>query len=174
MKLENFTGEGAYFMNQNNNSKSAQTARKILGKIYAALLILLAVAVSVTAAFVCTLAFSKTGENTAEIFGYKLYVAEYDIEATDIAAGSLVIIKNTEDDEFYTPEMLENAVVIENAGRIIKNEAFFISLIFSVPLALAFVLVLLFELRKKLVNGARQSELIEFEVKQEEFEEQTA
>ena len=138
------------------------------------LLIFLCVVISLISAFVCTVAFSKTSENTAEIFGYKLYTAEYDIEATDIEGGSLVIVKNTEDDEFYTPEMLENAVVIKNAGRIIKNEAFFISLSLSAFFALAFVLVLLFELRRKLANGARQSELVELDVKQEEFEEQTA
>ncbi len=174
MKLENFSGEGAYFMNQTNNQKSAQTARKTLHKIYAAFLVFLCAVVSLAAAFVCVVAFSKTGENTAEIFGYKLYIAEYDIESADIEGGSLVIVKNTEDDEFYTPETLESAIVIKNAGKIIKNEAFFISLSLSVPFALAFVLVLLFELRKKLASSARQSELIEFEIKQEEFEEQTA
>ena len=161
-------------MNQTDNLKSAQNARKILSKVCAALLVFLCVAISLISVFVCVLAFSKSGENTAEIFGYKLYTAELDIDNTDIKSGSLVIVKNTENDEFYTPEMLKNAIVIKNVGKIIKNEAFFISLSLSVPFALAFALVLLFELRKKLVNSTKQSEIIKFEVKEEEFEEQTA
>ena len=161
-------------MNQTDKLKSAQNARKILSKICAALLVFLCVAISLISALACVLAFSKTSENTAEIFGYKLYTAEFDIENTDIKSGSLVIVKNTENDEFYTPQMLQNAIVIKNAGKIIKNEALFISLSLSVPFALAFVLVLLFELRKSLANNTKQSEIIEFEVKEEEFEEQTA
>ncbi len=160
-------------MSKTENQKSALTARKILSKICAAALIFLCVAISASAAFVCTIAFSKTGENTAQIFDYKLYVAEYDIESSDIEGGSLVIIKDSENDEFYTPEMLGDAIIIKNVGKIIKNEAFFLSLSLSIPFALAFVLVLLFELRKSMVKESKQSELIEFEVK-EEFEEQTA
>ncbi len=161
-------------MNYTDNLKSAPNARKILGKIYAAVLIFLCATISIVSVFVCVVAFSKTGENTAEIFGYKLYIAEYDIESVGIEGGSLVVVKNTENDEFYTPEMLKSAIVIKNAGKIIKNEALFISLSLSVPFALAFVLVLLFELRKKLANSTKQIELIKFEVKDEEFEEQTA
>ncbi len=163
-------------MNQINNQKSAQTALRILRKIYAVILIFLCAVVSLIAAFVCTVAFSKTGENTAEIFGCKLYVAEYDIESADIEGGSLVIVKNTEDDEFYTPEMLKDAVVIKNAGKIIKQESLSVALVFAVPFMLLFALVLLRELRKKLTHAPEVTGSVEFIVQeeQEEFEEQTA
>ena len=163
-------------MNQTNNQNSAQNVREILSKIYAVFLIFLCTVISLVAAFVCTVAFSKTGENTAQIFGYKIYVAEYDIESADIEGGSLVIVKNTEDDEFYTPEMLKDALVIKSAGKIIKRESLSVTLVFAVPFMLLFALVLLRELRKKLSHTPEERAGVEFKVQeeQEEFEEQTA
>ncbi|MBQ8868865.1 MAG: hypothetical protein IJ027_04010 [Oscillospiraceae bacterium] len=163
-------------MNQIDNQKSPQATPKILRKICAVILIFLCAVVSLIAAFVCTVAFSKTGENTAEIFGYKIYVAEYDIESADIEGGSLVIVKNTEDDEFYTPEMLKDSLVIKNAGKIIKQESLSVALVFAVPFMLLFALVLLRELRKKLTRGPEERAGVEFTVQeeQEEFEQQTA
>lgn len=159
-------------MDQTTYQKSVPDLRKILSKVFAVVLCILCAVVTLLALFVSVLAFSKTSENTAQIFGYKIYVAEYDIESADIEGGSLVIVKNTEDDEFYTPEMLEKAVVIKNVGRIIKQESVAIVLIFAVPFMLLFAIVLLFELGKRLEKNNKENAVIEFETV-EEFEEQT-
>lgn len=160
-------------MNEKTEYKSAPDLRKIFSKIYAVMLCVLCAVVSLAAAFICVLAFSKTSENTAQLFGYKIYVAEYDIEPAGIESGSLILVKNTDDDEFYTPEMLEKAVIIKNAGKVIKQESLAFALAFAVPFMLLFIIVLLFELRKKLIKNSKENDIIAFSV-EEEFEEQTA
>ncbi|MBQ8338425.1 MAG: hypothetical protein IJY33_04705 [Oscillospiraceae bacterium] len=163
-------------MNQTTEQKSAPDLRKILSKVFAVILCFLCAVVTLSAIFVSVLAFSKTSENTAQIFSYKIYVAEYDIESADIEEGSLVIVKNTEDDEFYTPEMLEKAIVIKNVGKIIKQESLSVTLVFAVPFMFLFALVLLRELRKSISRAPEESKVAPFTVQQEqeEFEEQTA
>ena len=122
---------------------------------------------------VCSLAFNKKAENTAEIFGYKLFYCENNIEGTDIKEGSLVIVKNTDNDEFYSTDSLsENVVfVAENLGVQIKQNGFYMAVCLVIPFALIFIIVLICEIRKIRAHSAREPyDELEFkEILDEEF-----
>ena len=123
--------------------------------------------------FLVSVAMGMTEENTVGLFGYKVYTCNEDIEKTDIKKGSLVIIKNTDDDEFYTPDYLaKNAVVISQLGAVLKGYSTYIAIILMLPAALVFALVLMREMSKKIIVSGQKSLEKELEFTQiEEFEE---
>ena len=101
--------------------------------------------------FVVSVSLGATTENTVGVFGYKVYTARNDIENTDIRSGSLVIIKNTDTDDFYTPEYLsKNAIVIRGMGHILSEYSTYIAVVLMLPIALFFLFVLMREINKKL------------------------
>ena len=124
-------------------------------------------------ALVCYAAYNKKAENTIELFGYKFFYCEDDIEGTDIKGGSLVIVKNSDSDEFYKADFLsENAVlIVENLGSVIKNNGFYIALCIMIPFAFIFIIVLLAELRKIHYRNAQEPYAdLEFRnIREEEF-----
>lgn len=124
-------------------------------------------------ALVCSAAFNKSAENTAELFGYKFFYCENDIEGTYIKEGSLVVIKNSDNDEYYTTEYLsKNAVlVVKNAGILIKNNGFYITLCIMIPFIFMFAVILLTEIKKLYSRHAQKpvSELEFKEISEEEF-----
>lgn len=104
-------------------------------------------------ALVVSVSLGATTENTVGLFGYKIYIAENDIEETDIKAGSLIIIKDTDTDDFYTPEYLsENAIVIKNLGHILSEYSTYIAIILMLPIALFFAIVIMREISKKVIS----------------------
>ncbi len=121
----------------------------------------------------CYAAYNKKTENTIELFGYKFFYCENDIEGTDIKGGSLVVIKNSDSDEFYKADFLsENAVlVIENLGTQIKQSGFYMSLCMVIPFAFIFIIVLIFEIKKLYFRYTQRpiSELEFKEIPEEEF-----
>ncbi len=94
-------------------------------------------------------AFSKKGENTVQIFGYKVFYSQNDIEGTHIKSGSLIFIKNTDNDEYYTPEFLEqNAVlVIPKAGLLIAGDIGFMAASILFPFMLMFTGIIFWQLK---------------------------
>ena len=159
-------------MDDKTEYKNAPDFRKFFSKACAVILCVLCAVVCIMALVMSLIAFSKNSENTAQIFGYKFYVSETDIEAADIESGSLIIVKNTEDDDFYTPEMLEDAIVVKNAGKIIKQSGALVVLCVLVPLMLLFIVVIFRELHKKIAHAPVETENVVISV-DEEFEEQT-
>ena len=122
---------------------------------------------------ICYAAYNTKTENTMELFGYKFFYCENDIEGTDIKGGSLVVIKNSDSDEFYKADFLsENAVlVIENLGTQIKQSGFYMSLCMVIPFAFIFIIVLIFEIKKLYFRHTQApiSELEFKEIHEEEF-----
>ena len=155
-----------------NNEKSTtfksclSIALTVVLAIFSAVLVLLS-------GLVCYAAFNSEAENTTQIFGYKLFYCENDIEGTDIKAGSLVIVKNTDSDEFYKADFLsENAVlVVKNLGFYIKQSGFYMALCMVVPFAFIFVIVLITEIRKIHARNALEpyEELSFRKIPEEEF-----
>lgn len=131
-----------------NNSKKSVKHR--ISVVFWGLLCALCFLLVLASVFVSRIAFSDTPENTAQILGYKLYFCVDDIAGTDIKSGSLLIIKNSNDDEYYTASTLaQNAVlVLDGAGDLLKENGGWIALCLMTPPMLLFVMILLFELKK--------------------------
>ena len=121
---------------------------------------------------VCSAAFSSKNENTAQLFGYKFFYSENDIEGTDIKGGSLIVIKNSDNDDFYKADFLsQNAVlVIEDLGYALKENGFFMALCIMIPFMFAFLAILVWEVRKLYYSRLQKPVDIEFiKIPEEEF-----
>lgn len=108
--------------------------------------------------FISLVSFSKTPENTAEVFGFKIYIAQNDIENTKITKNSLVIIKDTDYDDFYTLDILnsKDTIVIKHIGGAVS---FFSSSKLSaviVPLAFLFFFIFLIEIKNIIINASKK------------------
>lgn len=161
---------------QENFCADNRKSTALKSRLSIALTVILAIVSAVLVLFsalACCAAYNKKAENTIELFGYKIFYCENDIEGTDIKGGSLVIVKNSDNDEFYKADFLsENAVlVVENLGSVIKNSGFYIVLCIMIPFAFIFIIVLLSELKKLHYRHATQPySALEFEeISEEEF-----
>ncbi len=138
-------------MQQEQAQKNEKSdVKKVLSALLLSALSITCALLVLAAGFISKIAFSKASENTVEVFGYKVFYSENDIEGTHIKGGSLILVKNTNDDEFYTPQSLsENAaLIIPNAGLVLKEDAAYIALSISIPMAFLFLALLLSEIRK--------------------------
>lgn len=161
---------------QENLNVEIETQSALKGRFSAAVTIILAVISAVLvliSALACSAAFNKNSENTAQLFGYKFFYCENDIEGTDIKAGSLIVIKNSDNDEFYEADFLsENAVlIVSNLGSLIKNNGFYVTLCIATPFIFTFAVILTIEI-KKLYSRRAQKPICELEFKEipeEEF-----
>ncbi len=134
--------------------KALAVIKKIALILFASLSFVL-VFLSVLLSFV---SFSKTPENTAEVFGFKIYIAQNDIENTKITKNSLVIIKDTDYDDFYTSDTLnsKDTIVIKHIGGAVS---FFSSSKLSavtVPLAFLFFFIVLIEIKNIIINASKK------------------
>lgn len=150
----------------NENEKAAQNGAKkafaVVKTILFCILTLACVMLSVVAVLLST---SKTPENTLESFGYKLYCAETDIEEIDIKAGSLVVVRDTSTDDYYTYETLSKNVVltVEKLGFALKYNAFWIVLCLTVPVMLFFVINLMSGFKKLSVEREEKMAILEID-----------
>lgn len=129
------------------------TIKKWLKIIVFSLLCFLTAVVAVVSLIISSVAFTKPDENTAQIFGYKIFCADNDILKTEIKKDSLVIIKNSDNDLYYTPEYIsENAVLIIPNGAMMVKDGTFVAISVMSPLILLFLLVLLTEIRRLIIN----------------------
>ncbi|MEE1279687.1 MAG: hypothetical protein UHH95_02510 [Oscillospiraceae bacterium] len=159
-------------MQQEQVQKDRTDVKKAISAVLLAFLSAVCALLVLISGFISTIAFSKTPENTVELFGYKVFYSENDIEGTDIKGGSLIFVKNTDDDEFYTPQFLfENAtLIIPRAGIILKENAAYIALSASVPMAFLFLALLISELNK--LSFLRNEKKIQLQIETcEEFDE---
>ena len=129
-----------------NETNAAKNALYI--SLYAILAIVCIVLV-LLACIVSKAAFGKKTENTLQLFGYKVFLCENDIQDTDIKGGSLLIVKDTDDDDFYTPQSLsENvAIIVPNGADFLKKDLVWITLALCTPIALLCIALLLSELK---------------------------
>ncbi len=129
--------------NEKNVAKNALTIA-----LYTILSIACAVLV-LSACVVSKAAFGRNAENTLQLFGYKVFLCQNDIQDTDIKSGSLVIVKDTDYDDFYTPQSLsENvALIIPSGAEFLKNDFVWITLALCTPIALLCIGLLLSELK---------------------------
>lgn len=160
----------------NENEITAQNgAKKAFAVVKTILFCILTLACVMLSAVAVLLSTSKTPENTLEAFGYKLYCAETDIEEIDIKAGSLVVVRDTSTDDYYTFETLSKNVVltVEKLGFAIKYNAFWIVLCLTVPVMLFFVINLMSGFKKLSVEREEKMALLEIDsdvASQEEYE----
>ena len=155
-----------------DNEKSI-TFKSCLSVALSVILALFSLVLVLLSGLVCYAAFNKNAENTAELFGYKFFYCEYDIEGTDIKSGSLVVIKNSDSDEYYEADSLsQNAVlVVGDLGTALKQNGFYMSLCVIAPFVLVFTIVLISEIRKVHLRRAQEpySELEFKKIPEEEF-----
>ena len=146
------------------NSKNA--AKRMLSVIYTSVLAAICILLVLSSALLSSIAFLKAPENTAQLFGYKFFYCENDLSEPNIKGGSLVIVKNSDDDEFYTPQSLsKNAVlVIPGAGKLILENGVWIILCFSIPLSSLFLILLLSELKKLFVKSNQNKMQVQLEI----------
>lgn len=131
----------------------------------------LTVAALVVSLILTSVAFTKPNENTAQIFGYKIFCADNDISKTEIKKDSLVIIKNSDNDLSYTPEYIsENAVLIIPNGALLVKDSTLVVLSVMSPVILMFLLVILTEIRKSIINRSDFNREIVFDLS-EKFDE---
>ena len=150
----------------NENDKATQSgAKKAFAVVKTILFCILTLACVMLSAVAVLLSTSKTPENTLEAFGYKLYCAETDIEEIDIKAGSLVVVRDTSTDDYYTYETLSKNVVltVEKLGFAIKYNAFWIVLCLTVPVMLFFVINLMSGFKKLSVEREEKMALLEID-----------
>lgn len=133
--------------------------------LFAILLSLLTVICVLLSAIMLFLSLSKTPENTLQVFGYKAYCAENDIEEIGIKAGSLVVVRDTDTDDFYTHESLSENIVftVEKLGYALKYNSLWMTLCITVPLMLFFLLVIMFEFKKISIKKEEQKLIKELE-----------
>lgn len=153
--------------------ENSGTFKSRISIVLTVILAILSLMLVLLSGLVCSAAFNKSAENTTELFGYKFFYCENDIEGTDIKGGSLVVIKDSDSDEFYEADFLsENAVlVVEGLGTMIKQSGFYMALCMMIPFAFVFIIVLLRELKKLHSRRANRpiSELEFKEIPEEEF-----
>jgi len=159
-------------MEEKTEYKNTPGFKKVCSRIFSVCLCAVSALVMLLAVFVLLIAFGKTSENTVELFGYKIYTCQSDIESAGIKSGSLIIIKNTDNDDFYTPQMLSQALVIPKAGEIIKQNGSVIAVCALVPFMLLFVIVLLRELRRAMIQKEQDCLNTEIQFVETEFFEQ--
>ena len=149
-------------MSDEKIEKNSPDFKKILLNILSVCLCVLAAIYLIFASFMFAVSLKTPPENTFELMGYKIYSAESDIEGTDIKSGALVVIKNTDDDEFYTVDTIKNsALVVPRLGAFIKNDMVLLSFCIAVVLGLVFAILFFMELHSILTRP--QTEEIEFE-----------
>lgn len=162
-------------MQENSYIDDTQTSahKSRFSIIITVILAAISVVLVLFSALVCYAAFNKGAENTAGLFGYKLFYCENDIEGTDIKKGSLVVIKNSDSDEYYEAQFLsENAVlVVEDLGGQLKQNGFYMSICIMIPFAFIFIIVLFTEIKKNHSRRAQNpiSELEFKDIPEEEF-----
>lgn len=157
---------------QNLSSKqniAQNQGKKTLSVVLSVLLCTLTVVSVLLSLFIVSLSLSKTPENTLELFGHKLYCAQNDIEEASIKAGSLVVVKDTDTDDYYTHESLSKNIVfsIENLGYIIQNDFVWMTLCFTAPLMALFLLILLSELKKMSAKKKNEDDKLILELNEE-------
>lgn len=148
----------------NENKNTAQSgAKKAFAIIRTILFCILTVACVALSATAVLLSLSKTPENTLQVSGYKFYCAETDIEEINIKAGSLVVVKDTDTDDYYTYDTLSKNVVltVEKLGFALKYNAFWIVLCLTVPMMLFFVLNLMSGFKKLSVEREEKRAFVE-------------
>ncbi len=139
----------------NENQKTAQNGGKKAFAVVRTILFCFSCAVCVALSVaVVLLSLSKTPENTLEVFGYKFYCAETDVEEIGIQAGSLVVVKDTNTDDYYTYETLSKNVVFtaQKLGFALKYNAFWMVLCITVPIMLFFLINLMSGFRKRAIE----------------------
>lgn len=154
------------------------SGKKIVSKIMITMLSFVCFLLVLLSSVVSYIAFSNPKENTAQLFNYKIFVCENDIEGTDIEKGSLLLIKDTNLDYSYTPEILEkqSVLVIKGLGAAIKNDGLFIAVSLTAIPTMFFMIILFNEIKKILQSRAekRLNNELKFEEQKEEIEELTA
>ena len=138
-----------------------QKVYKILSVSFVVFVSVLAAIFLVIALLLSKIAFFKNPENTAQIFGYKFFVSEFDIEGTDIEKGSLVIIKDTNRDEAYFVSDLndDSTIIIKGLGTFLKQEGKWFIISISVFPAMIFAIVILWEIRKNILSRDEKTEM---------------
>ena len=139
----------------NENQKKAQNGTKKAFAVLRTILFCFSCAVCVVLSVaVLFLSLSKTPENTLQAFGYKFYCAETDIEEIGIQAGSLVVVRDTGTDDFYTYDTLSKNVVFtaEKLGFALKYNAFWMVLCVTVPIMLFFLINLMSGFKKRSIE----------------------
>ncbi len=134
--------------------------KKFISKTLSVIFCMLSAICVLVSVLLLVVFFSKSPENTLQIFSYKIYGVQNDIPDTDITAGALIVVKNTDSDDFYTPQTLkENTVLkIDGLGDVLQNDAMWATLCFTSPLMLLFFLVTASELKKLFVSNAEKKQ----------------
>jgi len=165
-------------MDESKNKSSSFAFKGMIPYIFYALLCAVSAVCVLLSVIVVSIANGATTENTVGLFGYKIYTCNQNVENTDIEKGSLVIIKNTDNDEFYTPQMLkEKAIVLKNMGAVIKGYSTYIAVVLMLPAISFFAVVLMREISKKVIKNEHkkmQTELDFSEIDTFEIDEETA
>jgi len=154
---------------KSEHDRAQNQNKKTLSAVLSALLCVLTAISVLLSLFIVSLSLSKTPENTLEFFGYKLYCAQNDIEEASIKAGSLVVVKDTDTDDYYTHESLSQNIVfsIENLGYTIQNDFVWMTLCFTAPLIALFILILLSELKKISAKKKNEDDKLILELNEE-------
>lgn len=131
-----------------------------------ALLCLSTVICVLFASLILFVAFAPNSENTFSVFGYKVFALEQDIPECEFEGGSLLVVRDTNSDESYTPETLvQNTVfVIKNLGGAIKRDAAWIVIcLINFPATFCF-LTLIGEIKKLAQNREEERGLAQFTI----------
>lgn len=160
-------------MEKTEINKTPRLKKAFSGIFYVFLCFVSALSVAL-ACLLLSVAVKNPVENTIKLFGYKIYTCDNNIEGTQIKAGSLIIIKDSDNDEYYTPQQLsQSALVFENLGDIIKHHSTSAVLVALIPVMLLFIVVLMRELSKKIMKNEQKLLDTEMEfVQTESFEEE--
>ncbi len=144
---------------ENRKNDNAVKGKKGLSVLKAVLFSLFSAVCALFLVLTLFVALAPSNENTLGFFGYKIFVAEQDIDSANIKGGSLLVVKNTDNDESYTPESLsQNTVLsIEKLGGAIKNNSLWIALCFMAPCGAFFLITIAQELKQKALK--REEEL---------------
>ena len=156
-------------MNVQTEQKNKNGLSRLGAWLFFAVLCLISAVCLIAACLTAVLALSNPHENTVYLFGYKFYVCAEEIESAEIESGSLIIIRDTDNDDFYTPQTLsENALVIPKVGSLLKQNSFILALCVAAPFELFFFILLLTQIRKALLS--REEKFLECEIEFSEIE----
>ena len=148
---------------ENLTQKNKIKATSVISAILLCLLTLICVLLSAAVIF---LSLSKTPENTLEVLDYKIYCAENNIEEIGVKAGSLVVVRDTDSDDYYTYESLSENIVfsVERLGYAIKYNSLWMTLCITVPLMLFFLINLMSGFKKLSIEAAEKKLASELEL----------